>query len=170
MKYLLFVILLWSALISAQESRTAVSNNNGYPQQEILDKIEQMRSQWAQNVADELSRLPEEIQCKVEEAQEKIKALEKEIQSLNTDSLSPQELQLKIKEIIRLKKDEADARIKIALQKIDEYKTGHKAQLDKAHDDIRNRIESKKAELESKRAEIEKKIANKKAEIENRKP
>lgn len=163
MKYIAIMILLWSVAISAQDVM-------GNPQQEILDKIEQMRSQWTQNVADELARLPEEVQCKIEEAQKKIKALEKEIQALNTDSLSPQELQLRISEIIKLKKDDADARIKVALQKIDEYRMVHKAELDKAQDDIRNRIESKKAELESKRAEIEKKIAAKKAEIEGRKP
>lgn len=168
MKYIAIIILFWTTIISAQD---VMGPQRGCTQQEeILEKIEQMRSQWTQRVADELARLPEEIQCKIEEAQKKIKAVEKEIQALNTDSLSPQELKLRIKEIIKLKKDEADARIKIALQRIDEYKMGHKAQLDKAQDDIRNRIESKKAELEFRRAEIEKKIAIKKAEIESRKP
>lgn len=163
MKYLSIIIILCSTVISAQE-------NSASDQQQILAKIEQMRSQWAQSVADELARLPQEIQCKIEDAQKKINAVEKEIRALDTDSLSSQELQLRIKEIIKLKKDQADARIKVALQKIDEYKKGHKTELDKAQDDIRARIESKKAELESKRAEIEKKIASKKAEIENRKP
>ena len=97
MKFLVIIIFLWG-VISAQENGSAVS------QQEILAKIELMRSQWAQRVSDELARLPEEIQCKIEEAQKKIKALEKEIQSLNTDSLSPQELKLRINEIIKLKK------------------------------------------------------------------
>ncbi len=163
MKYMSIIIFLCCVAIRAQDNR-------GNSQQEVLKKIEQMRSQWTQNVADELARLPEEVQIKIEEAQKKIKALEKEIQALDNDSLSPEELQLRINQSIKLKKNEVDARIKAALQKIDEYKMGHKAELDKAHDDIRNRIESKKAELESKRAEIEKKIAVKKAEIEGGKP
>ncbi len=159
----LTLIVLLMVAINAQEQAAPT-------QQEILAKIQQMRSQWSDRVADELARLPEEVQSKIEEAQSRINAVEKQIQALNSDSLTPQELQLRIKELITLKKADADARIKIALQKIDEYKAGHKAELDKAQDDIKRRIESKKAELEAKREEIEKKIAIKKAEIDRQKP
>lgn len=159
----LTLIVLLMVAINAQEQAAPT-------QQEILAKIQQMRSQWSDRVADELARLPEEVQSKIEEAQSRINAVEKQIQALNSDSLTPQELQLRIKELITLKKADADARIKIALQKIDEYKAGHKAELDKAQDDIKKRIESKKAELEAKREEIEKKIAIKKAEIDRYKP
>lgn len=157
------IVLLIVMAINAQEKSAPT-------QQEILAKIQQMRSQWSERVADELARLPEEVQSKIEEAQSRIRVVEKQIQALNPDSLTPHELQLRIKEIISLKKADADARIKIALQKIDEYKAGHKAELDKAQEDIKKRIESKRAELEAKREEIEKKIAIKKAEIERIKP
>ncbi|HEX3020732.1 MAG TPA: hypothetical protein VHP36_10540 [Chitinispirillaceae bacterium] len=158
--------IFFAAIISINAMVICAQQESASTQQDIYAKIEKMRSQWSDKVADELAKLPDDIQNKIEDAQNKLNAVEKQIQALNNDSLTPQQLQVKIKEIIVLKKSEADARIKIALQKIDDYKAGHKAELDRAQQDIRKRIDSKKAELEEKRAEIEKKIASKKAEIE----
>ncbi|HEX3020731.1 MAG TPA: hypothetical protein VHP36_10535 [Chitinispirillaceae bacterium] len=123
------------------------------------------RNQWSEKVGSELADLPEEVQKRFRDAKDKADALGRQIQAIKVDSLSPEELKAKIQELIAAKKADAEARIKLAMEKIEEYKTAHKAEIDAAHSDVKARIEAKKAELETKRAEIEKKIAEKKAEI-----
>ncbi len=123
------------------------------------------RSGWSEKIDDELANLPEDVQRRCREAKEKADALGRQIQAIKVDSLSPEELRAKIHELIANKKADADARIKEAMEKIEEYKSAHKAEIEAAHANVRARIEAKKAELEAKRAEIEKKIAEKKAEI-----
>ncbi len=123
------------------------------------------RSQWSDRIGDELANLPEEVQKRCKEAKDRADALGRQIQAIKVDSLSPEELRAKIHELIAAKKADAEARIKLAMEKIEEYKTAHKAEIEAAHADVKARIEAKKTELEAKRAEIEKKIAEKKAEI-----
>jgi len=123
------------------------------------------RSGWSEKIGDELANLPEDVQRRCRDAKDRADALGRQIQDIKVDSLSPEELRAKIHELIAIKKAEADARIKEAMQKIDEYKSAHRAEIEAAHANVKARIEAKKAELEAKRAEIEKKIAEKKAEI-----
>lgn len=134
--------------------------------EQIKERIQNARLEMAGRMADELANLPEDIQVRCREARDRADRLGREIQALRADSLSPEEMQARIKELIAVKKAQADERIKVALEKIEAYKTEHKAEIDAAHAEIKARIDQKKAELETKRAEIEAKIAAKKAEIE----
>lgn len=135
----------------------------------IEDRIQQERNEWSGKVADELANLPEDIQQKCQDAKNKADEFGRRIQGIKADSLTPEQFKAKLEELIAQKKADAEARIALAMQKIEEFKTAHRAEIEAAHADIRARIEAKRVELEAKRAEIEKKIAEKRAEIEAKK-
>lgn len=152
-------VSVFAVSIFAQEPSTSPSR------EKAKENMERERSGWSEKIDDELANLPEEVQRRCRDAKDKADALGRQIQAIKVDSLSPEELRARIHELIANKKADADARIKQAMEKIEEYKSAHRAEIEAAHANVRARIEAKKAELEAKRAEIEKKIAEKKEEI-----
>jgi Tfp pilus assembly protein PilN len=161
MTKLLVVVAVSVLAISAfaQDTSTVPSRETA------REKMMRERSGWSEKIDDELANLPEDVRRRCKDAKDRADALGRQIQEIKVDSLSPEELRAKIHELIARKKAEADERIKQAMEKIEEYKSAHRAEIEAARAEVKARIEAKKAELEAKRAEIEKIIAEKKAEI-----
>lgn len=154
-------IALLSVGVFAQDS-----TKSSFSEGQIKERIEHARYEMTEKMEDELVGLSDDIKHSYRQAYDKADRLGKEIDAIKADSSDEEYTYTRIKELFETKRADAEARIKSALEKIDEYKNGHKDQFDAAHADMRERIEQKKADLEEKRAEIEAKIASKRAEIE----
>lgn len=66
----------------------------------------------------------------------------RQIQAIRVDSLTTEQQKAAIKELIAAKKAEAEARIRVAMEIIEEYKTEHKNEIEAAHMEVRARIKS----------------------------
>ena len=102
-------------------STIAQDSSSTQSREKAKEKMMKERSGWSEKISDELADLPEDVQRRCKDAKDKADALGRQIQAIKVDSLSPEELRAKIHELIANKKADADARIKQAMEKIDEY-------------------------------------------------
>jgi hypothetical protein len=134
---------------------------------QIKERIQQERGEWVGKVGDENAKVPEGAEVKAQMSRERADSLGRQIHAVKSDtSLTKEECQTRVKELIAAHKADAETRVKENMEKMDEFKTTHKTDIEKANADVKARIETKKVEMDAKKAEIEQRIADKKAEKE----
>lgn len=163
----LFSIATFTLLSAGAFAQNSTINQTSTTSKNVTDHIVMEKKQWSGKVADELANLPEDVQRKYQQAKNRADELGRQIQAIRVDSLTTDQQRAAIKELIAAKKAEAENRIRVAMESIEEYKTAHKNEIEAANMEVRARIEFKKEELKAKRAEIEKRIAEKRAEVDN---
>jgi hypothetical protein len=131
---------------------------------QVKDSIVKVRTEWSGKVGQEVADLPEDAQMRCQNSRGRADSVGLQIQALRADSLNPVAFPVRVKEMMDARKVEADGRVKEHMEKMEEFKTVHKEEIETAHADVKARVETKKVEIEAHRAEIEKKIAEKKAE------